>query len=258
MTENTSQADTRVELSDEEWREKLSPERYAVLRQAAHRAGLVRRAAPRRRGGHLHLPRVAARPSSRPTTSSSRGPVGRASTGRWPRAPSRSTKTGASSCGAPRSPAPAAVAISATSSPTGRRRPVSATASTRSRSSTSGSPGPTEPRPTGVPRTARRGHRAPGLHGHAPTGTAAGRRRPRPGRPRTLRTWSATPPRRTRAGGVLAGVSPTLRLRSGPARPPSRSRRSRRRPRDAAVRSGGPPRSRSGGSRRPRRQRSPP
>lgn len=35
MTENIRQADTRVEMSDQEWREKLSPERYAVLRQAA-------------------------------------------------------------------------------------------------------------------------------------------------------------------------------------------------------------------------------
>ncbi len=35
MTEHSGQADTRVELSDEEWRERLGPERYAVLRQAA-------------------------------------------------------------------------------------------------------------------------------------------------------------------------------------------------------------------------------
>jgi peptide-methionine (R)-S-oxide reductase len=35
MTENTGQAETRVELSDQEWRDKLSPERYAILRQAA-------------------------------------------------------------------------------------------------------------------------------------------------------------------------------------------------------------------------------
>jgi len=35
MTENSGQADIRVELSDEEWRERLGPERYAVLRQAA-------------------------------------------------------------------------------------------------------------------------------------------------------------------------------------------------------------------------------
>src|SRR6516225_9222335 len=34
MTEDTNQ-DARVELSDEEWREKLEPERYAILRQAA-------------------------------------------------------------------------------------------------------------------------------------------------------------------------------------------------------------------------------
>lgn len=35
MTEHSGQADTRVELNDEEWRERLGPERYAVLRQAA-------------------------------------------------------------------------------------------------------------------------------------------------------------------------------------------------------------------------------
>ena len=35
MTENTSTGTNRaVELSDQEWREKLSPERYEVLRQA--------------------------------------------------------------------------------------------------------------------------------------------------------------------------------------------------------------------------------
>jgi peptide-methionine (R)-S-oxide reductase len=33
MTQNTN--DTRVELSEQEWRRKLDPERYAVLRQAA-------------------------------------------------------------------------------------------------------------------------------------------------------------------------------------------------------------------------------
>ena len=35
MTENTTRADTKVEMSDHDWREKLQPERYAVLRQAA-------------------------------------------------------------------------------------------------------------------------------------------------------------------------------------------------------------------------------
>jgi peptide-methionine (R)-S-oxide reductase len=34
MTENTGRADSRLELSEEEWRERLSPERYAVLRRA--------------------------------------------------------------------------------------------------------------------------------------------------------------------------------------------------------------------------------
>jgi peptide-methionine (R)-S-oxide reductase len=34
MKENTDQANTRVELSDQEWREKLGAERYAVLRKA--------------------------------------------------------------------------------------------------------------------------------------------------------------------------------------------------------------------------------
>ncbi len=35
MTENTDKADTRVDMSDREWQEKLEPERYAILRQAA-------------------------------------------------------------------------------------------------------------------------------------------------------------------------------------------------------------------------------
>jgi peptide-methionine (R)-S-oxide reductase len=35
MTENTNKADTRVQLTEQEWREKLEPERYAILRQAA-------------------------------------------------------------------------------------------------------------------------------------------------------------------------------------------------------------------------------
>jgi peptide-methionine (R)-S-oxide reductase len=47
MTEDTDRADTRVDFSDEQWREKLGPERYAVLRQAATE--------PAWSGGLLHV-----------------------------------------------------------------------------------------------------------------------------------------------------------------------------------------------------------
>ncbi len=45
----TAVADYEVTKSDDEWKEELPPDRYAVLRRAGHRAGLVGRAAPCRR-----------------------------------------------------------------------------------------------------------------------------------------------------------------------------------------------------------------
>ena len=126
MTEQTETGD-RVELTDEEWRAKLSPERYAVLRQKGTE--------PAWSGELLHVEGsgmftcagcgAALFPSDTKFESGSG----------WPSF-YRALDDGVIEehvdrtfgMAGPRSPVPGAVATSATSSPTVRPRPGSATA----------------------------------------------------------------------------------------------------------------------------------
>ena len=87
--------DREMDLTDEQWRERLTPEQYEVLRHAGHRASVHGRV--RRRQGRRHLPlrRVAAPSCSLGHEVRVRHRAGRASTSRrWPRT-SSCTRTAA-------------------------------------------------------------------------------------------------------------------------------------------------------------------
>ena len=65
-----------VEKTEEEWRRILTPEQYAVLREHAHRAARLVRAAAREARRHVHLRRLRISRSSSPTASSRAAPGG--------------------------------------------------------------------------------------------------------------------------------------------------------------------------------------
>ena len=103
----------KVEKTEAEWREELTPEQYDVLREQGHRARLHRRATGTPRTTASTAAPAAAPSCSAPTRSSTPAPAGRASSSRWP--PSAvETRDGQQprSCAAPRSSARAAAATS--------------------------------------------------------------------------------------------------------------------------------------------------
>ncbi len=118
----------KVQKTDAEWRELLTPDQYRILRQAGTERAFTGPFWNSHEKGSTAAPPVTSRCSS-PIPSSIPAAVGRAISRRSTRRRSPKSATPRTAWCAPKSAAAIAAAISATSFPTARRRPACATAS---------------------------------------------------------------------------------------------------------------------------------